>query len=262
MSRVPQAKGGAKSNLAKALAAGIRAARASGKTSDKGRSHSRSRSPRRAVSLHAAWKRHCAGPRRWTFAAQRRRSRGRGSVRQRPRRKPQPRVGSVPPEQDQRVRGFQRVCGSASFWSTGCGRCCGCWSLRQMERQLGQRCPPSFLEGRRQAQRVLGSHSVQGLGYCSRRCPFLFVHEVLASLVEKHAGDVSSFTAIPQQLWSMKRNFCANHGINDDLTLGVGLHRDGVAHLKRTTVECFSWNVLASDSAERYLFGLVEKDAW
>ena len=36
-----------------------------------------------------------------------------------------------------------------------------------MDRQLGQRCPPSLLEGRRQAQRVLGSHSVQGLGYWS-----------------------------------------------------------------------------------------------
>ena len=61
----------------------------------------------------------------------------------------------------------------------------------------------------------------------------------------------------------MKRNFCANHGINDDLTLGVGLHGDGVAHQKRTTVECFSSkNVLGSHSAERYLFGLVEKDAW
>ena len=57
MSRVPQAKGGAKSNLAKALAAGTReAGSASGRTSDKGRSPSRSRSPRTAVPLHAAWK--------------------------------------------------------------------------------------------------------------------------------------------------------------------------------------------------------------
>ena len=71
-------------------------------------------------------RRHCAEPRRWTFAAQRRRSRGSGSVRQRPRRTPQPRVGLAPPEQDQQVRGFQRVCGSAIFWSTACGRCCGC----------------------------------------------------------------------------------------------------------------------------------------
>ena len=60
----------------------------------------------------------------------------------------------------------------------------------------------------------------------------------------------------------MKRNFCDNHGMNDDLTLGVGLHGDGVAHQKRTTVECFCWNVLGSHSAERHLFGLVEKDAW
>ena len=36
-----------------------------------------------------------------------------------------------------------------------------------MERQFGQRCPPSNLEGRRQAQRLQGSHSVQGLGYWS-----------------------------------------------------------------------------------------------
>ena len=74
---------------------------------------------------------------------------------------------------------------------------------------------------------------------------------MLARLVEKYAGDVSSFTAIPLQLWSMKRNFCANHGIDDDLKLGVGLYGEGVAHQKRTTVECFSWNVLGSHSAER-----------
>ena len=82
-------------------------------------------------------------------------------------------------------------------------------------------------------------------------CPFLLVHEMLASLVEMHAGDVSSFAAIPQQFWGVKRNFCAKHGINDDLTLGLGLHGDGVAHQKRTTVECFSWNVLGSRSGRR-----------
>ena len=57
MSRVPQARGCAKRNLAQALAAGTReAGSAIGRTSDKGRSPSRSRSPRRAVPLHAAWK--------------------------------------------------------------------------------------------------------------------------------------------------------------------------------------------------------------
>ena len=38
-------------------------------------------------------------------------------------------------------------------------------------------------------------------------CPFLMVHEVLASLVEKSAGDVSSFAAIPQQLLRVKCYF-------------------------------------------------------
>ena len=56
------------------------------------------------------------------------------------------------------------------------------------------------------------------------------------------------------------RNLCAKHGVNDDFTLGLGLLGDGVAHQKRTTVECFSWKVLGSHRAERYLFGLVEKD--
>ena len=52
-----QDKVGAKRHLAKALAAGTREAEsASGRTNDKGRSPSRSRSPRRAVPLHAAWK--------------------------------------------------------------------------------------------------------------------------------------------------------------------------------------------------------------
>ena len=32
-------------------------------------------------------------------------------------------------------------------------------------------------------------------------CPFLLVHEVLARFVEKHAEDLSSFAADPQQLW-------------------------------------------------------------
>ena len=123
--------------------------------------------------------RHCAEPRRWTFAAQPRRSMVRCSVRQGPRRMPQPRAGSVPPEHDPWVGGFERVCGSTSFWSTGvCSMIRGCRSLRQMERQLGQRCPPSLLEGRRQAQSVLGSHSVQGRGYWNGHdsdvllCPF------------------------------------------------------------------------------------------
>ena len=93
-------------------------------------------------------------------------------------------------------------------------------------------------------------------------CPFFLLHEVLASLAEKNAGDVSSFAAIPQQLWGVQRNLCAKHGIKDDLTLGLGLHEDGVAHQKRKIVECFSWNVLGSHGVERYLFGLVEKDAW
>ena len=50
--------------------------------------------------------------------------------------------------------------------------------------------------------------------------------------------------------------------IKDDLTLGLGLQGDGFAYLKRKIVECYSWNVLGSHSAERHLFGLVEKDAW
>ena len=38
-------------------------------------------------------------------------------------------------------------------------------------------------------------------------CPFLLVHEVLASLVAKHAEDVSSFAALPQQLWVWSDTF-------------------------------------------------------
>ena len=73
--------------------------------------------------------------------------------------------------------------------------------------------------------------------------------------------DVSFVAAIPQRLSSAKRNFCAKHGIEDDLTLGFDL-RDAVAHQQRKTVECSSWNVLGSHSAERNLFGLVQQDAW
>ena len=43
---------------------------------------------------------------------------------------------------------------------------------------------------------------------------------------------------------------------------GLGLLGDGVAHQRRTIVECFSWNVLGSHSAERYMFGLVVNDPW
>ena len=53
---------------------------------------------------------------------------------------------------------------------------------------------------------------------------------MLASLVEKNGGNVFSFAGV-------KRNHCAKQGTKVDLTLG-------------------------SHSAERFLFGLVEKDAW
>ena len=55
---------------------------------------------------------------------------------------------------------------------------------------------------------------------------------------------MSSFAAIPQQLWSVKRNFCAKHGIKDDLTLGLGLHRDG-----RRTTEAQDCGVLLLERA-------------
>ena len=61
MSHVLQAKGGANSSLAKALAAGtLEEGSASGRTSDKGGSPSRSRSPPKAVPRHAVWKRDIA----------------------------------------------------------------------------------------------------------------------------------------------------------------------------------------------------------
>ena len=135
MSRVPQAKGGAKSNLAKALAADTReAGSGSGRTSDKGQSPSRSRSPRRAVPLHAAWKHDTVLSRRWTFAAQRRRvscDRDHDACRNHVRHLfLQIKISGA--------GGFQRVCGSASFWSTGV------WPMlrvlvTQMDWQLGQR---------------------------------------------------------------------------------------------------------------------------
>ena len=119
-----------------------------------------SKSPRRAVPLHAPWKRDTVLSR---DVGRSPRSAGDSE-------------GGVPCDIDQdtyrnhvrdlllqnKISGLEAfsVCGSASFWSTFCGRCCGCSSLKQMERQLGQRCPPSLLEGRRQAQRVLGSHFV------------------------------------------------------------------------------------------------------
>ena len=115
-------------NLARTLAAGTREAkRASGRTSDKGRPPSRSRSPRRAVPLHAARKHDTVLSR---------------AVERSPRSAEDP-EGGVSCDIDRDAR-------------TVCGRCCGCWSHRQMDWQLGQRGPPSPLEGRRQAQRVLG----------------------------------------------------------------------------------------------------------
>ena len=124
----------------------------------------------------------------------------------------------------------------------------------QTDRQLGQRCPPCLLGGRRQAQRVLGSHSVQGLGYWSGQDS-----QVLASLVEKNAGDVSSFAENSTAALGCQAQLLCQARHQGRLDAGPGW---GVAHQKRKAVERFSWNVLGSHSAERHLFGLVEKDTW
>ena len=268
MSRVPQTKGGAKSNLAKALAAGTRAAgSASGRTSDKGRSPSRSRSPRRAVPLHAAWKRDTVQSR---------------AVGRSPRSAEDP-EGGVPCDRDHdayrnHVRDLflqNKISGLEAFNASLAAQASGARGVADVagvghhgkwKGNLARDVRRAFLKEVDKPNvywaRIPCKDLATGAAKTPTWCPFLLVHEMLASLVEKHAGDVSSFAAIPQQLWGVKRNFCAKHGINDDLTLGLGLHGDGVAHQKRTTVECFSWNVLGSHSAERYLFGLVEKDAW
>ena len=117
-----------------------------------------------------------------------------------------------------------------------------------------------------QAQRVLGSHSAQGLDYWngqdSNVVPLPLGTRKCSQVSWRRTRGTSSFAAIPQQIWGVKLKFCAKHGIKDDLTLGLGLHGDGVAHQKRKTLEYFSWNVLCSDSAERCSFGLVEQTAW
>ena len=145
------------------------------------------------ATSHCLETRHCAEPRRWTFAAQRRRSRARVSMRQRRRRIPQPRAGSVPPEQVQRVGGFQSVCGSASFWSTGCSQGCDYWSLtangkailaRDVRRAFLKEVDKPNVHWARIPCKVLAT----GAAKTPTWCPFLLVHEMLASLVEKHAG--------------------------------------------------------------------------
>ena len=268
MSRIPQAKGGSKSNLAKALAAGTRAAGgASGRTSDKGRSHSRSRSPRTAVPLHAAWKGDTVLSR---------------AVGRSPRSAEDP-EGVVPCDRDHdahrnhvwdlflqnKISKLEAFNASVAVQASGARRVAdvagadhyGRWK-GNLARDVRRAILKDVDKPNVYRARIPCKDLATGAAKTPKWCPFLLVHEVLASLVAKHAEDVSSFAAIPQQLWGMKRHFCAKHGINGDLTLGLGLLGDGVAHQKRTTVECFSWNVLGSHIAERYLFGLVEKDAW
>ena len=183
------------SNLAKALAAGTReAGSASGRTSDKGRSPSRSSSPRRAVPLRAAWKHNTVLSRAVGRSPRSAEDPAGGVPCDRDHDAYRNRAASVLPEGDQLVAGFRRVCGSASFWSTVCGRCCGCWSLRQMDRQLGQRCPPTLLEGRRTSPRCIGlafraRTRLLERPRLQRGAPSSWYTEVLGSLVEKNVGD-------------------------------------------------------------------------
>ena len=216
MSWVPQAKGGAKSNLAKALAAGTRAAgRASGRTSDKGRSHSRSRSAQGCATSRCLETRHCAEPpldvRREAPKIQRE-----WFVRQRPRRIPQPRAGCVFQNKISRLEAFHASVAAQASGARGVGDVAGAGHYGKWKGNLAR-------DVRRRAflkdvdkpnvywARIPFKDLATGAAKTPTWCPFLLVHEMLASLAEKHARDVSSFTAIPQQLWSMKRNFCANH---------------------------------------------------
>ena len=245
MSSVPQAKGGAKRNLAKALAAGTReAGSASGRTSDNCRSPSRSRSPRRAVPLHAAWKHE--------------------------------NVRSAAPKIQR--EGF-RATETTAHTATTCGICSSRtrsagWGLstRLWRRKLLEHGVWPMLRvlvttaGGLETWPEISAEPCKDLATGAAKtltwCPFFLVHEVLESLVNKNSGDVSSLAAMPQQLWSVKRNFCAKHGIKDDLTLGLGLHGDASHTRSARLWNASPGNVLGSHSAERYLFGLVEKDPW
>ena len=212
MSYVFQTRGGAKSNLTKVQAAGTReAGSASGRTSNKDWSPSRSRSPRRAVPLHAAWKRDTVLSR---------------AVGRSPRTAEDPEEG-VPSDRDHdayrnhvqdlvlqnKISGLEAFSASVAAHASGARGLadvagaghCGRWTGRDVRRVFLKDVVKPNVFWARIPCKDLDTGAARTLMWC----PLLLAHEVLASLVEKHAGDVSSFAAIPQHLWGVKRNFCA-----------------------------------------------------
>ena len=201
MSRVPQANGGGKSNLAKALAADTReAGSASGRTSDKGWPSSRSRSPRRAVPLHAAWKHDTVLSR---------------AVVRSPRSAEDPEGGvSCDRDHDAHVRHLflkNKISGLEAFNASvaapasgargvadvaGAGHSDGLatWPEMTAEPFLKDVDMPNVYWAR-----IPCKDLATGAAKTRTWCPFFLLHEVLASLAEKNVGDVSSFAAIPQQ---------------------------------------------------------------
>ena len=203
-SRVPQDKGGAKSNLAEALAAGTRETGGARRVG-----HPRGSTRRAKLCLFAVW----------TVPS---RAAGRS-----PRSAEDPEAARQRPRHNlQQVGSTQRVCGSANFWNTECGRCASknvYWVfLKDVDKTNVH------------SARILRKDLATGVAKTLTWTNFLF-----ANLVEKNRGDVSPF-AIPLQLWGVKRIFCAKHSLKVNMTLGSCLHGGGVAFQKQRFVECIS----------------------
>ena len=161
--------------------------------SDKGRSHSRSRSPRRAVPLHAAWKRDTVLSR---------------AVGRSPRSAEVP-EGGVPCDRDHdahrnHVRDLllpNKISGLEAFNASVAAQASGARGVADVavaghygkwKGNLARDVRRAFLKYVDKPNvcwaRVPCKDLATGAAKTPTWCPFLLVHEMLASLVEKHAG--------------------------------------------------------------------------
>ena len=102
--------------------------------------------------------------------------------------------------------------------------------------------------------------AMQGLGYWSGKdsdvVPLLLGTRSARKTREQELGRRELFRSNSTAALECQAELLCQARHQGRLDAGLGSHQ------KRKTVECFSWNVLGSQSAERYMFGLVEKDPW
>ena len=64
---------------------------------------------------------------------------------------------------------------------------------------------------------------------------------------------------VSSAIWMARRDWCSRSDVDPNSVIPIGCHGDGVPNSKRGYAQVFSWNLLAGEFADRFLFSVIAK---